>query len=221
MLLVLALFFVTCSFFAYAAPIESFAGKATAKSGRRLGAGLWGGYGLYSNGQFNGGIAFGASFLLGLGKNLAIEVAASYLGAGVESDASALAKGKLAAMPLQLSLQGRFPVGKKLTPYLLIGGNYFLNRFSLDSAIVDGWNAVGITLSEKMAGAFGFHAGAGFELALGNSLAANIDVRYFLAKTKSDWSMKDNETQVESSGTLSGIKLDTLVFALGVKYFFK
>ncbi|MCX6557170.1 MAG: outer membrane beta-barrel protein [Candidatus Aminicenantes bacterium] len=221
MLLIFALFFASCSFFNYAAPIESFAGKATAKSGRHTGVGLWGGYGLYGNSQFNGGVAFGASFLLGLGRNLAIEFAASYLGAGVESDANALSKGKLAAMPLQLSLQGRFPVGKKLTPYLLVGGNYFLNSFSLDSTIVDGWSAVGITLSEKVAGAFGFHAGAGLELALGNSLSLNIDLRYFLAKTKSNWSMTDDESLVESSGTLSGIKLDALVFALGLKYFFK
>jgi len=221
MLLVFTLCFTMCSIFNLAAPIESFSVRETANSGRRLGAGLWGGYGLYGNNQFNSGMAFGASFLLGLGKNLAFELAASYLGAGVEGDASALPKGKLAAMPLQLSLQGRFPVGKKLTPYLLVGGNYFLNSFSLDSTIVDGWSAVGITLSEKVAGAFGFHAGAGLELALGNSISANIDIRYFMAKTKSDWSMKDNESQVESSGTLSGIKLDALVFALGVKYFFK
>ncbi|MCX6554698.1 MAG: outer membrane beta-barrel protein [Candidatus Aminicenantes bacterium] len=219
--LVFALFFALSSSFAYAIQVTPETEKGTSNSGHRLGVGVWGGYGLFSNGQFNDGVAFGASFILGLGKYFAVELAGSYLGTSVENEANSLSKGKLAAMPLQLSLLGRFPVGKKLTPYLLAGGNYFFNSFSLDSASADGWDAVGITLSEKVAGAFGFHFGAGLEFALGDSLSADVDVRYFLANGKSNWSMKDNESLVETSGTLSDIKLNAMVFALGFKYFFK
>jgi outer membrane protein W len=221
MLVVFTFVFALSSVFAHAIAVKPKAANATAREGLRLGVGVWGGYGLYGNDQFKSGVALGASFLLGLSRNLAVEIAAGYLNAGVESDAGALSEGKLAAMPLQLSLQGRFPVGKKLTPYLLAGGSYFFNSFSMASAVADRWSAVGVTVSEKVAGAFGFHFGAGMELALGKSLSANLDVRYFMAKTQSDWSMTDNASLVESSGTMSGITLDALVCALGVKYFFK
>ena len=108
-------------------------------------------------------------------------------------------------MPLQLSLMGRFPFGRKLTPYVLAGGSYFLNSFTLDSTVTDGWNAVGFALTEKVDKSFGFHFGGGLEFALSKSLSAGADVRYFIAKTKGNWSLKDNKSPVESIGTFSDL----------------
>jgi opacity protein-like surface antigen len=136
-------------------------------------------------------------------------------------DPNSLSKGKLTTMPLQLSLMGRFPVGRKLTPYVLAGVSYFLNSFTLDSSIASDWKTLGFTLTEKVDKVFGFHFGGGLELALGKKLSAAIDVRYCLAKAKGSWSMQDDRSSAETSGTLSDLKLDTMVFAAGLKYFFK
>jgi len=219
--LVLALFFGFASLFSYAIETETLQGKNAGTGNSHIGLGLLGGYGLFANSQYGGGAAFGAMFIFGFSKNIAIELAGIYLEGDVASDPEALSKGKLTTMPLQLSLLGRFPIGKKLTPYVLAGGSYFLNSFTLDSAVADGWNAVGFTLAEKVDNAFGFHFGGGLEFTLGKALSVCIDMRYCLAKTKGSWSMKDNQSTIETDGTLSDIKLNAIVFALGFKYFFK
>jgi hypothetical protein len=46
-------------------------------------------------------------------------------------------------------------------------------------------------------------------------------VRYCIAQTKGNWSLKDNKSSEETSGTFSGIKLNTMMFAIRLKYFFK
>jgi outer membrane protein W len=219
--LVLALFFGCASLVSASIALENFQGKRSSKGNGRIGLGVFGGYGLFANSQINSGVACGAAFLFGISKNIAVELAAIYQKGNVAGDPNSLSKGKLTTMPLQLSVMGRFPVGKKLTPYVLAGGSYFLNSFALDSSIADDWKTLGFTLTEKVDPAFGFHFGGGFELALGKTLAADIGVRYCLAKTKGNWSMTDDKSTSETSGTTGDLKLDTLTFAVGLKYFFK
>jgi opacity protein-like surface antigen len=219
--LVLALFFGCASLASASIALENFQGKRTSKGNGRIGLGVFGGYGLFSNSQFNSGVAFGAAFLFGISRNFAVELAAMYQKGNVAGDANSLSKGKLTTMPLQLSVMGRFPVGKKLTPYVLAGGSYFLNSFTLDSSVADDWKTLGFTLTEKVDPAFGFHFGGGFELALGKTLSADIGVRYCMAKAKGNWTMTDDASNTEASGILSELKMDAVVFAAGLKFFFK
>jgi outer membrane protein W len=215
-------FFVFSSIFTFAFSLETYQKAAETRDGsNRIGLGLLAGYGLFPSGQIKGGAAFGATFSFGFSKNIAIELAGMVLKTNVEKDPNTLSKGKLTTMPLQLSLLGRFPISSKLTPYVLAGGSYFLNSFTLDSAVVNGWNAVGFTLTEKIDNAFGFHFGGGLEFALGKALSAGVDVRYCLAQAKGNWSMKDNKSSSETNGTFSGFKLNTMILAVGLGYFFK
>jgi outer membrane protein W len=220
--LVFMFFFTFSSLFNFVFSIaaQQSAGETNAGGGR-IGLGFLGGYGLFSSSQASGGAAFGATFTYGFGKNIAIELAGIYLKTNVASDPNAFSKGKMTTLPMQFSLLGRFPINKKLTPYLLAGGSYFLNNFTLDRAVAYGWNAVGFTLTENINNAFGFHFGGGLEFALGKSLSAGVDVRYCIAQTKGNWSLKDNKSSEETSGTFSGIKLNTMMFAIRLKYFFK
>jgi outer membrane protein W len=220
--LVFTFFFCFSSIFAFAAALETFRNAAEKKDGgSRIGLGLLAGYGLFSDSQYNGGFAFGATFTLGFSKNIAIELAGIYLKGDVAGAPEALSKGKLTTTPLQLSLMVRLPINKKLTPYVLAGGSYFLNDFTLDSTILSGWEAVGFTLMEQVDKTFGFHFGGGMEFAMGKTLSAGIDARYCLAKAKGSWSLKDNKTASEISGAFNDLKMDSLMFALGLKYFFK
>jgi outer membrane protein W len=215
------LFFGLSSLFSFAIELETFHGKSATNGSSRIGLGILGGYGLFSNSQYKGSVAVGATFLLGFSKNIAVEIAGIYLTGDVASAPAELSKGKLTAMPLQLSLMGRFPIGNKLTPYILAGGSYFLNSFTLDSTVADGWNAVGFTLTEKIDKTFGFHFGCGLEFAFSKTLSAAVDLRYCMAKANGNWSMKDNKSNIEDSGTLSDLNLNNMIFAFGLKYFFK
>jgi outer membrane protein len=219
--LALALFFGCASLLSPSIALENFQSKSTSKGNSRIGLGVFGGYGLFANSQINSGMACGATFLFGFSKNIAVELAGIYQKGNVAGDPNSLSKGKLTTMPLQLSVMGRFPIGKKFTPYVLAGGSYFLNSFTLDSSVADEWKALGFTLTENVDKVFGFHFGGGLELVLGKTLAADIGVRYCLAKTKGNWSMTDDKSNSETSGTTGDLKLDTLTFAVGLKYFFK
>jgi outer membrane protein W len=221
--LVWVIFFGLTSLFSFAIELESFKGKSTSPSAgtSRMALGVSGGYGLFANKQIDGGVAFGATFLYAFSRNIAVELAGIYQQGTVVGDANSLSKGKLTTMPLQLSLMGRFPVGRQLTPYVLAGGSYFLNSFTLDSSVADEWKTLGFTLTEKVDQAFGFHFGAGLEIAFGTTLSMDMNVRYCMAKGAGEWTMTDDASQTEASGTISDLKLDAVVLAIGLKYFLK
>lgn len=219
--LVFVFFFGCTSLLSHAIALENFQKKSARENKGRIGLGFFGGYGLFSDSKYKGGVALGATFLIALNRNIAIELAGIYLKGNVENSPGSLSQGVLTTMPLQLSVMGRFPVGRKLTPYLLAGGSYFLNSFAMDSSAADGWETLGFTMTEKVDKAFGFHCGVGLELALGNALAADVSMRYCMAKAKGSWSMTDEASAIETSGTMSDLKLDAMTFAFGLKYFFK
>jgi outer membrane protein W len=206
---------------AAARPVESARGKEIVPPSRRTSIGFLAGAGFFSASRIGASPAFGMSFSLGISRNLAVELAGSFLMAKTDYDPQTHSQGKLLAMPLQFSLIGRFPVGRKLTPFALAGGSYFINSFMLDGTVKDGWSAVGMSVSEKVNNALGVHFGAGVEYSLSRFLTVGIDVRYFLAKAKGSWSLKENASGLESSGTYSGVNLNALVGSMALKYVFK
>jgi outer membrane protein W len=203
-----------------AAPIEFIPETKTPMANSRLGAGIMGGVGVL-NGYYGVGMAFGATLSYGFSRNIAIEFAGLFTSGKGKYDPETLSQGRLTVMPLQLSLLGRFPLNRKLTPYLLAGGSFFLNSFAQDSAVADGWNALGITLTEKVRNAFGFHFGGGLEYAFKQTLSVALDLRYCLGKAKGSWSIRDDATAIETSGTFSGLNLNTMIISVGLKHFFR
>ena len=102
-----------------------------------IGIGLSGGYANPSNQLYSGGMAFGFSVSIGFMKYLAIEITGQYFGPKVETSEEGLSKGTLSVMPIQLSIQGRYPLsGGRLMPYLELGGGYYLNKFTVDGDLV-------------------------------------------------------------------------------------
>ncbi|HSQ34486.1 MAG TPA: OmpW family outer membrane protein [Candidatus Binatia bacterium] len=209
------------AFASLAYPIETNRKTNVPSESGRMALGILAGYGLFSNSNFGNSVAFGATFTYGFSKNVAVELAGLFLSAKNKNDPAGLSQGRLTMLPLQLSLLGRLPLGRKLTPYALAGVTYFLNGFASDQALEDDWHDLGFTLTEKVNGAVGFHVGAGLEYDLGKKLAAGIGVRYCLGKTRGEWSLKDDASAVESSGTFSGLDLNTMVISAGLKFFLK
>jgi len=138
----------------------------------------------------------------------------------VEGDPEALSKGKLSVMPIQLSIQARFPISWRFLPYLVGGGGYYLNRFNLDQEITDAWDALGFDIEEKVENAIGYHIGAGIDLFISKNIALNADVRYFITKIKGSWTLTDQIIGTETSGDLEDLNLNSLVFGGGLKFYF-
>ena len=116
-------------------------------------------------------------------------------------------------MPLQLSLLGRFPVGKKLTPYVLAGAVISSTVSAWTARSMNSWNAVGFTLTEKVDNAFGFHFGAGLEYVFGKALSVGFGCALLPGQSQRRAGASPTmQSAVEATGTFSGLNLNALVF---------
>jgi outer membrane protein W len=174
-----------------------------------------------SDSNYKGGIAFGFQAGFGLGEHFAVEIGLGNFKGDVLATETGLSAGSLSRMPIELSLQLRFPVGnKKLVPYIFGGGGYSLNSFTLDSAATAPWTALGITLAEKVDGAAAFHGGAGLDFFVTDKLALNLNVKYLISKASGSWTQTDDGSNTVAAGTLTGLSLNTLSVSFGLKYSF-
>jgi len=190
------------------------------KLGPKSGVGFLAGYAMPTESNFSSGLKYGGNICLGITKNISIELKGLSFQSDVEGDPEALSKGKLSVIPIQLSVQARFPISWRFLPYLVGGGGYYLNRFNLDKEITDAWDALGFDLEEKVENAIGYHIGAGIDLFLTKNIALNADVRYFIAKIKGSWTLTDQIIGTETSGSLEDLNLNSLIFGGGLKFYF-
>jgi len=189
----------------------------------RTGIGLMAGYALPSG--YGDGLAFGGTFYFGFSSNFGVEIAGLRFQSSVDEPAeedrlTGLSKGTLTVMPVQLSLVARFPLNPRLTPYVLAGAGYFLNKHEIDTDIKSGWEDLGFALEEKLDNSVGFHFGAGLDVFMTPKLAAGLIVKYCMSTAKGTWSLKEVATDIEASGDLKDIGLKPFILGLGLKYFF-
>jgi outer membrane protein W len=190
------------------------------KLGPKSGVGFLAGYAMPALNNFSSGVKYGGNISLGITKNITIEIKGLSFQSDVEGDPVALSKGKLSVMPIQLSIQARFPIAGRLHPYLLGGGGYYMNRFNLDQEIIDAWDALGFNLEEKVENAIGYHLGAGIDLFITKNIALNADAIYCIAKIKGSWTLTDQIIGTETSGVIENLNLNSLIFGGGLKFYF-
>ena len=177
------------------------------------------GYTMPSESNFEKGINFGGTLGFGITRYLAVELRVPYYQSNVTGSIGGLSTGQFQSISLSLSVQARYPIKSLIIPYLVAGGNYFLNKFTLDNEIVNSWNAMGINIEENVDHAFGFHFGGGIDLFIMKSLALNLDVRYSTASMKGDWRLADTISQEETTGPIENIKLNSIQAGISVKFF--
>ena len=190
------------------------------KIGPKSGIEFLAGYAMPSEDNYNSGLKYGGNICLGITKNVSIELSGLSFQTSVAGDPEALSKGKLSVIPIQLSIQTRFPISSRFVPYLLGGGGYYLNRFTLDKEITDAWNALGFDIEEKVENAIGYHLGGGIDLFFTKNIALNVDIRYCIAKIKGSWTLIDQIIGTETSGNLEDLNLNSLMFGGGLKFCF-
>ena len=190
------------------------------KIGPKSGVGFLAGYAMPAENNYSSGLKYGGNICIGITKNVSIELKGLSFQSDVEGNPEALSKGKLSVIPIQLSIQARFPISWRFLPYLLGGGGYYLNRFNLDKEIIDAWDALGFDIEEKVENAIGYHFGAGIDLFITKNIALNADVRYFIAKIKGSWTLTDQAIGTETSGVIEDLNLNSLIFGGGLKFYF-
>ena len=191
-------------------------------------AGLCGGFALTNEANYGNGIAFGGHLGFELTPNIAVELRATRFSFDVTGSeiGIGLSKGTMAVMPLELNIQGRFPVGKSIIPYIALGLGYSLNSFDLDAELLDDWNAVGMTIEETVKSGLAIFAGLGLDFAImpgpnpGQGLFINLEARYMMSKTSGSWTFTDQVSKTSTGADLKDLKLDTIMFGLGFKYGF-
>lgn len=185
---------------------------------KRVAAGIIAGYATTS--KYGSGLEYGGVLNFGITKNIAVELRGLKFQGNVEGDPEGLSKGKLTVTPVQLSIQGRFPINDRVIPYLATGGDYYLNSFSIDSEIANSWDALGFDISEKTENNMGFHFGVGLDFLFSRAVGLNADFKYCLANTKGSWELTDQVSSTKTSGSLEKLKLNPIIFSVGLKYFF-
>ena len=186
------------------------------------GIGLFVGYAKPANEGYGGSVAYGFNLSYVVMKNLAVELTGFRFESAVDGSLNGLSKGKMAVMPIQLSLQGRFPVsGGRLVPFVEAGAGYYLNTFTLDEAVAADWNAVGFKLDESVENVVGFHFGAGLDFFVARNIALGAGVKYCIATTKGSWSLTDTTSGTAVNGNLDDLKVGPLAFGVRLRFIFK
>jgi len=189
-------------------------------------AGLFGGFALATEATYGSGIAFGGHLGFELTPNITVELRATRFSFDVTGSDIGLSQGRMAVMPLELNIQGRLPVGKSMIPYIAVGGGYSLNSFDVDAALVDDWDAVGMTIEETVKSGLAIFVGLGLDLAImpgpnpGQGLFINLEARYMMSKTSGSWTLTDQISKTSTGADLEDLKLDRIMFGLGFKYGF-
>jgi len=190
------------------------------KTGPRSCIGIGAGYSMPQENNYSDEIYYGGNFCLGISKNLSIELSGLRVLYNVEGSADGLGNGDLSVIPIQLSVQVRFPVTHRFVPYILGGGGYYLNSFALDEEIINTWDALGFDVEERIENSIGYHIGAGLDFFITGNIVINADFRYCLVKTKGSWSLTDQIGGTVISGDLEDLSLNSIMFGAGLKFCF-
>lgn len=193
--------------------------KVKRASRSKIGLGVFGGYGIPGDSNFNSGIRFGGSLTFLINDYLALEISDAYFRPDVKGSVDSLSKGRLTQIPLIFSVQGRYPIKGKFVPYLAFGAGYAFNSFKLDSDVKAPWVELGFSIEESIDNAFALQFGGGVDYFINQYLAVFIDFRYLKMTAGGSWSFTDQFSGIERSGVLNDLKLDTLFFGLGLKIY--
>ena len=190
------------------------------KTGPRSCIGIGAGYSMPRENNYSDEVYYGGNFCLGISKNLSIELSGLRVLYNVEGSADGLGNGDLSVIPIQLSVQVRFPITHRFVPYILGGGGYYLNSFALDEEIINTWDALGFDVEERIENSIGYHVGAGLDFFITGNIVINADFRYCLVKTKGSWSLTDQIGGTVISGDLEDLSLNSIMFGAGLKFCF-
>ncbi|OGD29881.1 MAG: hypothetical protein A2Y56_08465 [Candidatus Aminicenantes bacterium RBG_13_63_10] len=205
--------------------VSSLSASTYQSSRLAMALGLNGSYNFSIPSDHGNGFGGGASLLIALSRNFALELCGQYsqrttLG-NMAAPQSSLSKGVLRQIPVQVLVQARLPIGSfPLVPYLTGGGGYALNFFSLDEDMVAAYQSFGFDISESIDGSPVWCVGAGVDIIPVSSLIINLHFLYRSSSAGGEWSISEELTGATVRGTLEGVNLNDMSLGLGLKFVF-
>jgi hypothetical protein len=181
---------------------------------------LAGGYASALEGNDGGGWGVSAAGEFDLNRVLAVGLRLTTTSVSIAGAEGYLSKGGVAALPVVLFVQLRWPGSGGLRPYLELGGGYSFNKASMASAITDAWDLVGFAAAESIKGSPAVLAGAGCDFAVGSRLFLFAHIQALIATANGSWSLTDSATGLKLAGDIQGQILNALFAGFGLKYQF-
>jgi outer membrane protein W len=177
----------------------------------RFGIGLLAGLPFISDENYNSKANINGYFSYRVTEAFSLELSVHYIITDVEGRPSGLSAGDLSSIPVQMSIQRHFFLREKTFLYVSGGINYYFTNFSVEDS--------SMSREETVEGTLGFHIGAGVEYFVKENLILKLDMKYCFASTSGSWSYIDPVLGPQS-GQIDDIQLDTLLFGIGIKFFF-
>jgi outer membrane protein W len=184
------------------------------------GIGIFVSYAMLSESDYGSGLAFGVNLQLGITKNIAVELTGLRYQSNTEQSPTGLSEGALSLLPLQFSIQARFPFSNQVTPYIKGGVGYSMNNFKIKNEVATQWNDLGYYIRETVENSFEFHFGAGVDFLVHKNIALNGDIKYLISNAKGTWAFTNQIIDTANSGNLNDLKLNTITIGFGLKYLF-
>ena len=131
---------------------------------------------------YSSGIGFGVAAGWDLNPQFALELGANRWSLPSAGIVNGLSLGKIAALPIEISLRARLPLGTKLNLLGDVGLGYAFHSFTIDEDLTQSWNEVGFVIEESAKSGLAAHLGAGLELALSPGVSVDISARYYLLR---------------------------------------
>jgi opacity protein-like surface antigen len=172
-------------------------------------AGVLAGLALPSEKDYGTGIKFGGNFYYKISDRVNLELMIQAFRSRVADNPEKLGKGKLTVLPIQLSVQGRFPLKDQFILYAGGGVGYYLNSYLFEGVKIP-------ERDEEVKNALGFHFGGGADYFFSENIAANLDMRYCIVKTSGLFTFNGAGEDIK----IEGINLNSFMLGLGFKYFF-
>lgn len=198
--------------------INFLCGFAEIQKINRLSISIQSGYAKMPN--YEGGYILGGTFTLNILRNFAIELSIFRFPGKSKGGINDLSKGSLEFLPIQIGLRLQGNIGKYIIPYVNVGGDYFLNKFKIDSQIKNQWQNLGFDINENILNNFSAHIGGGLDFSLSKYILLEVGAKYCFANTNGEWEFKDNFSGEIVKGKLEKLELNPLIFNIGLKLFF-
>jgi len=166
---------------------------------------------------YSSNIGFGLAAGWELNPQLSLELGANRWALSSAGIVDGLSLGKIASLPIELSLRARLPLGAKLNLLGDVGVGYAFHSFTIDESLAQSWKTVGFVIEESAKGGLAAHLGTGLEIVLSPRMSVDITARYYLMRTSGEWSITDDYSGESASGTLESLNFDALTFSVGLK----
>jgi len=156
----------------------------------------------------------GFGFSLSLMKRIFLDLNFGHWRSSVEEREGSLMNGELSVTPFFFSLQFKLMEGKRINPYLFIGANLVFTKFEIGEYI----KIPEVTINQKVKNGLGLHFGGGADFSLTDQLALFAEGIYLARKAKAETIITDMNFGFSTEEFT--INLDSLIFQMGIKYFF-